>query len=167
MQLLAEKDDFWIVVAPVALGSSPGTGSINISGNSVSSSLLPMDNKHLLLDSNSKYIGVQETPIEKLDLFFQMYHREGNASLLKLDVQGYEAQVLAGASECIGKINYIQIELSITNLYSKSTLFNSMNDFLVQNGYELVEIIPGARNSTDRSLAQFDGIYRRIMHAEP
>jgi FkbM family methyltransferase len=166
LQLLAQKDPDWIAVAPVALGSQRGTGSINRSGNSVSSSFLQMNESHLDLDSNSKFIGVQETPIETLDFYFQMYHQEGNTCFLKLDVQGFESQILDGCSEALSKIKYLQIELSLSNLYSGSKLFNPMHEYLLHKGYELVDIILGVRNPKTKALAQFDGIYRRIDHAE-
>jgi FkbM family methyltransferase len=166
LQLLAEKDDYWFAIAPVALGSQRGIGSINRAGNSVSSSLLEMNEKHLALEPNSKYVDKQETPIETLDFYFQMYHLEGNTCLLKLDVQGYEYQVLEGSSESLDKIKYIQIELSLSNLYSGCMQFNPINDYLYQKGFELVDIIPGVRDLSDRALAQFDGIYRRTNHAE-
>jgi hypothetical protein len=94
-----------------------------------------------------------------------MYHREGSTCLLKLDVQGFESQILAGSSKALSKISYIQIELSLSDLYSGATLFNPMNDYLLQKGFELVDIILGVRNSRDRSLAQFDGVYRKLDHA--
>jgi hypothetical protein len=125
-----------------------------------------MNTSHLALDSNSKYIGIQETPIETFDFYFEMYHQEGSECLLKLDVQGFEYQILAGSTESLERIKYLQIELSLSDLYSGSTLFNPMNNYLVEHGYELVDIIPGVKNPNDRALAQFDGIYRRINHVD-
>ncbi len=166
LQALAQKDDEWIAIAPVALGSQRGTSVINKSENSVSSSLLNINKAHTDLHPQSVYSGVQETPIETLDFYFQMHHQEGNTCLLKLDVQGYENQVLEGSSKTLGKVDYIQIEMSLINLYDQSVLLHEMNSLLLQKGFELVDIILGIRNTADNSLAQIDGIYRRIDHAQ-
>ena len=41
---------------------------------------------------------------------------------MKIDVQGYEYQVLKGASKILDKINYIIIELSSNKIYKKQIL---------------------------------------------
>jgi len=158
----ARYDDSWFAIAPVALGLEPGLGSINVSDNSVSSSILEMEPSHLAIEPKSKYVGAQETIIESLDFYFKMYHKPKNSSLLKLDIQGYELFVLRGASEAIKLVDYIQIEMSIENLYEESSLFSTVHSFLETQGFQLKDIILGVRSPITHALAQIDGVYKRV-----
>ena len=63
----ASKDKNWIVHEQVALGDHNGFVDINISKNSVSSSILPMLSSHSDAEVNSVYIGNERTPIITLD----------------------------------------------------------------------------------------------------
>lgn len=72
-QLLARAaaDPLWEVHPRCALGAAAGTGALNVAGNSVSSSLLPMLDLHAAAAPRSIYIGQVETPVTTLDALLE------------------------------------------------------------------------------------------------
>lgn len=58
--------------------------------------------------------------------------------LYKIDVQGFELQVLKGSEELLKKCDYIKIELSFVKLYENQALFNDVYQFLISRGFKLV-----------------------------
>ena len=86
-----------IVHEQAALGDHNGFVDINISKNSVSSSILPMLSSHFEAENNSVYIGREKTPIITLDSVAKKYLTQSSNCFIKIDTQGYEWQVLDGA----------------------------------------------------------------------
>ena len=79
--------------------------------------------------------------------------------MLKIDVQGYEDQVLMGAKNNIDKIKLIKLELSLVNLYEGDKLFNYYFSKLEALGFKIWDLEPGHRNPYNGKLLQFDGIF--------
>jgi FkbM family methyltransferase len=60
---------------------------------------------------------------------------------LKLDTQGSELHVLQGAlQECIPKIFGLQIEVEFVELYKNQPLFKEVDEFLQDNGFQLIDL---------------------------
>jgi len=58
-------------------------------------------------------------------------------SLLKIDVQGAELDVLGGVGELFDVINYVYVEVSFIELYAGQPLFSEIEKFLKSVGYKL------------------------------
>ena len=83
---------------------------INIAGNAaISSSILKMGATHEESAPDSKYIKTEIVRLITLDSIFNKYFEKNDICLLKIDVQGYEDQVLKGAANCIKKFNLINL----------------------------------------------------------
>jgi len=80
---------------------------------------------------------------------------------MKIDVQGYELQVLEGASNILSKIKGMQIELSLVLLYENQLLFLDMLDYITNLGFEIYDILPVFKDRQSGKLLQFDGIFFR------
>jgi FkbM family methyltransferase len=80
--------------------------------------------------------------------------------LLKLDVQGYEKQVLCGAAGCLSSIDYLVLELPFVRLYKDQPLFPEMHDFLSQLGFEVVAPL-GFNEGAGQTIIEMDFLYRR------
>jgi hypothetical protein len=80
-------------------------------------------------------------PVESLD---EVAAREGVAYIdyLKIDTEGHELAVLAGASRLLreGKIRYIQFEFNALNVFSRS-FFRDFRNTLCD--YDLWRLLPG------------------------
>ncbi len=57
---------------------------------------------------------------------------------MKVDVQGFEKQVLAGAVETMAQIEAVEIELSLVELYTNQTLMPEMLSNLTALGFRPV-----------------------------
>src|SRR5689334_6108328 len=89
----AQADPLWEVVN-AGLGDRDERATINIAGNSQSSSLLDMLPAHVKSAPVSAYVGKEEITLSRLDSVFSKYHRRGDRTFLKLDAQGYERKIL-------------------------------------------------------------------------
>ena len=89
----ANKDALW-EARHVALGDSRGTGVLNVSANSVSSSLLEIGDEHTIAAPTSRTVCQESVEIDLLDRQSESIPHDGGSFWLKLDVQGYELNVL-------------------------------------------------------------------------
>jgi FkbM family methyltransferase len=79
--------------------------------------------------------------------------------LLKLDVQGFEEQVLLGSLNLLKSIDYIMIELPFEELYDKQKLFNDMNEILLNLGFYLMAPL-GFNTGKDNNIIEIDALYK-------
>ena len=101
----------------IALGATDSTATLNIAGNSQSSSLQAMLPAHVAAAPAAAYVSTCEVQVKRLDSIFDRYYRSGDRCYLKLDVQGHEHKVLEGAAGCLNNVIAVQTELSIQPLY--------------------------------------------------
>jgi FkbM family methyltransferase len=157
----SKNDPNWIIATRMAIGNEKGKKTINVSGNFVSRSILKMTNTHIKGAPKSAYIGSEEIYIDKLDNVVGNYLGNGENVFIKIDVQGYESQVLKGATDILSKTKGIQIELSLVPLYENQLLFIDILNYITNLGFELYDILPGFRDKQSGKLLQFDGIFFR------
>ena len=142
----ASRDINWFVHDQAAVGNYNGFVDINISKNSVSSSILPMLNLHYEAEASSIYIGHEKVPIITLDSISKSFLDKSQNCFIKIDTQGYEAQVLDGATETLKNTNGILCELSLFPLYKGQTLWREIinkledEDFILWSKDKYIEI---------------------------
>ena len=143
-----------------AIGDSDGTISINVSKNSVSSSILPILKEHVTAAPESSYSGTETVPIAKLDSEFPKSSTAGSNIFLKIDVQGYESKVLDGAGAFLKEVKVLETEMSFVPLYDGQILFEELYHRLCAAGFECIDLSPVFR-SQDSRLLQVDGLFVR------
>lgn len=159
----ASQDPLW-ACRQYALGDYDGTITINIAGNAgMSSSVLPMLGMHEDVYPRGNYIGTEEVAISRLDSVAAGILRPDDVAFLKIDVQGYEKQVMAGAEStvkrhCIG----IQLELSFVPLYQGGMLIQEALDLTYSLGFALRGYIPFFVDVSNGRLLQADGVFFRV-----
>lgn len=146
----------------MALGDKEGETTINIAGNSYSSSILGMLPAHLQSAPESKYVGQEQVKLSTLDSIFDSLRVEGQNVCLKIDTQGFEENVLKGAEKSLRFINTIQLEMSLTPLYNGELLFPEMYALLSAKGYQLVGVELGFEDPLTGRQLQIDGIFHRF-----
>ena len=85
-----------------------------------------LDNPNLLHKKDNHYVSIQITTGNK---FLKKNNFLSEISLLKIDTEGYESEVLKGFSEIISRINVIQFEYGKANLFAKYFLKDYFNDY--------------------------------------
>jgi FkbM family methyltransferase len=158
----AASDPLWTVAQRTALGSRVSHATINVAGNSVSSSLLAMSARHLEAEPRSAFIGTEIIDVVALDDCFSRYVAATRGGFLKVDTQGYEMEVLRGAHRSLSEsIDVVQIELSLVPLYEGQPLMLDICNLLKSYGFNLRHIIPGLKHPVSGALLQLDGIFAR------
>jgi FkbM family methyltransferase len=150
----ADLDKQWIA-NNFALGSYNETTEINISQHSASSSLLNFDDNYILENKNLTVINTEKIEVKKLDdIFIDYIHSESSNVLLKLDTQGFEKAVLEGSLGILDRIQGIQIETSLKELYQGETLFVDMLVYLQGLGFEIFTLEPYYYEANSHQLLQ-------------
>jgi FkbM family methyltransferase len=157
----ARRDLNWIVAPRIAVGDHNGTIALNLAGNSVSSSVLPMLPAHASAAPESGYIGSEAVNLRTLDSLDADLAMESERRFLKLDVQGFEHKVLEGARRFLAHVVGIQLELSLVPLYDGEHLFHPMLHELEDRGYDLWSVVPGFSAPDTGRLLQVDAIFFR------
>jgi FkbM family methyltransferase len=161
-------DAKWIIAPRIALGDHKGTTTLNLAGNSVSSSVLHMLPSHLNADPKSRYVGSESVNLRTLDDVGMTFVSPIDRIFLKLDVQGFEHKVLQGARLFLAQVQGMQIELSLVPLYEGERLFHPMLHDMEEYGYDLWSLVPGFADPATGRLLQLDAIFfkARSNHAE-
>lgn len=140
------------------IGRNRTSKEFTIAGNSQSSSFLNMQDSHINAAPLSKPIGKISVQIETLDNFSAQF---GNQIYLKIDTQGYELEVIAGATETINKALYVYIESSFVELYQGSPLAHEVMAAMYERGFCVHTITPGFSDFRDARLLQADILFSR------
>jgi len=157
----ASKDKNWIVHEQAALGDHNGFVDINISKNSVSSSILPMLSSHSDAEVNSVYIGNERTPIITLDSVADAYLNDSSNCFIKIDTQGYESQVLDGAMNTLKKSKGILCELSLVPLYEGQHLWKKIIERFEKEGFVLWSMQKAFTDKRNGRTLQIDAVFLR------
>jgi len=144
-----------------ALGDKQQKLKINVSENSVSSSILGILDKHTESAPESKYSHQEEVSVNTLDNIVKENNLKDKNIFLKLDVQGFERQALLGGGDSLKYIDTIQVEISLVPLYEGGIVFEELFDMLRVQGYTLVAIENGFSHKTTGQMLQMDGIFHR------
>jgi FkbM family methyltransferase len=156
----------WVIADCSALGSASGTVEMNISENSLSSSLLPMRREHADAAPSSRYVSKKLVKLERLDDAAARVVPADASLFMKIDTQGYEREVLEGAPRLLGRTVAIQLELSLVPLYERAPSFVDMVTYLEDRGFQMFGLIPVFRDERDGRLLQVDGVFLRRVPAD-
>jgi FkbM family methyltransferase len=145
----------------LGMGSQAGEILINVSENSMSSSILKVREPSLAADPTSRTINQQKIRLSTVDDFMAGHPEIEDEILLKLDVQGYEIEALKGALKNLNRIRLIQAELSFAPLYDNAPRYEEVVDYLKARKFELFSVMPGFRDEQSGQMLQADGLFVR------
>jgi FkbM family methyltransferase len=155
---LAAGDGRWTAIRS-AVGPTPGSATIHVAANEgASSSFLPMLNLHARSAPEARYVADERVEVATLDDLVQAQCGDPAAVFTKIDVQGYELQVLAGGEATLARSTLVQLEMSLLPLYDTAPSYREILDFMAQHGFRLVGIEPGFASPTG-ALLQADGLF--------
>jgi FkbM family methyltransferase len=143
-----------------AVGAEPGRSTIHISANSYSSSLLAMTKAHLDAAPGSEFIGSEDVDVTTVAGIVEEHGLDPARMFIKVDTQGFEKSVMAGAGPVIDTVAAVQLELSFVELYDGQELFDEGVATMRDHGLELWTLDPGISDAEGR-LLQCDGVFVR------
>jgi hypothetical protein len=88
---------------------------------------------------------------------------EGEYNFLKIDVQGYELEVLRGATNSLQAFEAVLLEVAIIEINEGAPLLHEVTTFMAARGFIASEICEIHRRPLDKAMSQIDVIFvRRI-----
>lgn len=141
-----------------ALGSVEGASSLNISGADDSSSLLPIGRQAVEFPG-TRAVGTVTVPVGVLAN--HLHAALPGPVLLKIDVQGFELEVLHGAGDRLALVDEILCECSFVELYDGQPLASDVIRYLREHGFTLTRVSGLAYGESGRQL-QADLLFHRI-----
>jgi FkbM family methyltransferase len=144
-----------------ALGDACGTAEINIAGNGQSSSLVGMLEEHVRLNPGSSYIGEETVQIRTLDSLADELLGTKQRTLLQLDVQGFERQVLCGASLSLPDLAAVQLEVSLRPVYQGDLSTVDAFSMMEREGMVPVYMQPAWKDPVSCIFYQMDALWVR------
>jgi FkbM family methyltransferase len=157
----ASVDPRWTAVN-AACGEAAGRLEIHRSQNSVSSSILSMKPAHQESAPSSAYVGAAiPCDVITLDDYFGA-RDQSERFYLKMDVQGFEDRVLRGAKATLSRVDALETEISLTDLYEGQASWHELVGGLLDE-FELADFRPGFRASDYRLLQADILLLRRAV----
>lgn len=83
---------------------------------------------------------------------------------LKLDVQGYEMQVLSGATQCLATCQAVLLEVNFMRCDAGMPVAGEVIAFLRERGYEWHDVMGILRRPSDDALFQMDLFFLKADH---
>jgi FkbM family methyltransferase len=154
----ARGDRLW-TTKHLALGARSGDARLNVSESLLASSFLNIGPRHVALLPSSRTVSSELVPMGTIDEVWDDVVSEGDRVYLKMDVQGFELQVLAGASRSLADVALLEAELSLRPLYDGAPPYTQVVSHLAQVGFRLVSLQEGPEDPQTGEMLEFDGIF--------
>jgi FkbM family methyltransferase len=150
-----------------ALGDRAGEQVLNISLNSWSSSFLPIQPIILEVEPAIASVGTEKVRVESLDdIYRKLILSPEDKIFLKIDAQGYEPTVLAGAREFLSCCVGVQLEMALLPSYQNQMLLCETIGLMRSSGFELVHLERGFWDARTGYLVEADGVFVRAEIVE-
>jgi FkbM family methyltransferase len=147
-------------VFQTALGDRQGTTDFWRCEFVASSSVLPMEELHKEAFPATACSTKVTVPIARLDDYLEKMDLT-RPVLLKLDVQGFEAQALSGAVETLKQVDYILTEVSHQPLYEGQVTFDELYALMKSHGFAYSGGFDALISPVDGSILQSDALFIR------
>ncbi len=142
----------------IALGNETGTIKFNKNKFGHISSILDINSENNHYPKQENDLTQIEVGIKTLDSFNLL--NKGKV-LLKLDIQGYELEVLKGAEKALNTINYIVVEANLEQLYTNQPSFTEMNNYLNSKGFEVKGMLDFNLGNKNKFI-EIDLLYKKV-----
>lgn len=157
MKARAHQDPKWIIEG-MGLGSSSGTLTLNaMSGSQFNSFLAPDHSNVDMFRDLNKVTATIDVPVRTLDELLPSFLKRTLAKsiYLKLDTQGFDLEVIKGATASLPLVKGLQTEASVVPIYADSPDYRATIETIESKGFELSGIFPNNEGHFPR-LIEFD-----------
>lgn len=123
-----------IIAHQVALGPEETTATMYVSDNEKQSSSLLKPKVHITHHPHVKFPETEEVEVKVLDDFDYTGY-----NFINMDVQGYELEVLKGATKTLEHVDYVYCEVNRDEVYEGNAYVEELDEFLSAYNMERVE----------------------------
>ena len=134
-----------------ALGPVDGSARIHVSRRSDSSSLLPIGRLQTQIFPGTEEVRAEDVPVFALDNVVKADELAGEI-LLKIDVQGFELELLRGGEISLQAIDHVYVEVSFVQLYEGQALAHEVIAWLALHDFVLAGIYHVSFDRAGRSV---------------
>jgi FkbM family methyltransferase len=139
-----------------ALGREPGVASFHANNRPTTSSLLKTNEQ-----INQAWFEEQLAEKQVIEVAISTLDAEIPANevlnILKMDVQGFELEVLKGGIQTLQRTAIVVLEVQNHEFYVGAPKYYELDAWLRDHGFELYDILPGILQ--EKKLYEFDSIY--------
>jgi FkbM family methyltransferase len=146
-----------VEVVPAAVGAQTGTAEMHVSAADDSSSLLPIGRRQQEEFPGTHEAARLEVPV--VTLTDVLDSTLAGPVLLKIDVQGFELDVLRGAGERLRRVSTVFVECSFVELYEGQALADDVIVHMHAMGFRL-RGVHGLALSQNGDALQADLLFR-------
>ena len=144
----------------VAAGEEASIAKFNVSIDSVCSSLLQPTHELTAAIPSAKIAETIDVPVARLDdLAMPTYKRLA----IKIDVQGFEKQAIAGATNLLSEALLLELELPLTPSYQGAYLLQDAIPHILERGFKITSIGRGYSDPNTGSLVDVDVLFERAI----
>ena len=142
-----------------AMGSATGEATIGITRSTVFSSIREQAIDAQAYGSDSEIIGHETVLVDTVDRV--LCSRSEKRVFVKIDTQGFEAEVVAGMSD-LGRIVGVQMELPVVQLYRNNWTLAEALTKMQERGFEIAQVAAVNHLKADPvSLTEIDCVFRK------
>jgi len=149
-----------VTVHEVALGDASSRARLHVNAHSHSSSLLELGERHRRAFPSAAEVDVIDVEVSRLDETLDPASLESPV-LVKIDTQGYEAKVLAGAEGLLNALDWLIIETSFEPLYEGEQTFGGVVERVAELGYRFVRPVGSLCDPATGEFLQMDVLFER------
>jgi len=133
------RGDSRVILHQAAIGPVAGDSTIHVSAADDSSSLLPISQVQVSLFPGTGEVRTEMIKVGRLADFVSA-KEIAKPAMLKLDVQGFELNVLQGCEDLLECFAYVYAECSFVELYTGQALADEVIVWLRARGFRLIGV---------------------------
>lgn len=145
-----------------AVGERDGTVEFQVNSDSQVSSVLPLGEDRKASFPGSRVQRTMTVPLTTLDALFADRGLAGPI-LLKIDVQGYEDRVIAGAARFLPQVRWVVMETSFARLYEGERDFAAMLELMRERGFRFVRPLNFHTSDVTGAIIEMDALFERTV----
>lgn len=149
----------------VALGPTDGRAELLIAANSIGSSVYAPTDAHLRLVPEAAEVGRVKASMRSLASLWPGLDCDGGRVFLKVDVEGYELDVLRGALPILDAVALMELEISLAPMYAGAPLLDTVLPWLTERGYRTVALEQNHEDGPTGQMMMVDGLFERRPEA--
>lgn len=150
----------------LALGAAPRQGVLNVARRSTASSLLLHADRAIATPPDSAYVARETVSVDTLDAVLAQAVQTPSQTYLKLDVEGYEREVLRGARRTLCYTVLVEMELGLTQLWRGAPRFGDMHGEMADEGFRLVSVDCVTEDRASGEMLQVNAIFLRTPSSQ-